>query len=125
MLVILYPNNLAYKDYENKLSIGTNETFGIPAVRMARSKKNIEDTETYYVDGHTIKAFYTTLDYEAIKENVKEYQREYQKQMRDAGIVRPRKRKRYSDIKKEKMLKGIARSYNRKRDAFPLCLEVT
>ena len=82
MLVILYPDNTAYPDNDIRVSIGTNETFGIPAERPAPYGKGMNDTETYIVGNDTIKAFYTTLDHDARVQYAKEYNIEYQRMMK-------------------------------------------
>ena len=82
MIVILYPDNTAYPENDIRVSIGNNETYGIPAVRPAIYPKGKDDVELYYVNGDVIKAFYTTLDQESRKERDKQYNLEYQRMMK-------------------------------------------
>lgn len=75
MNVILYPNNEVTLETDPVSSVGTNETFSIPAVRKAIHPKGKDDVEVFTVNGHTIKAYYTHID----KKSRAEYQKEYQK----------------------------------------------
>ncbi len=84
MIIILYPDNSAYPDNDIRVSIGTNDTFGVPAERPAIYPKGKDDVELYYVNGDVIKAFYTTLDQESRKDRDREYNLEYQRMMKDA-----------------------------------------
>ena len=79
MNLTLYPNNQCTLESDPAVSMGTNEDFGIPEVRPAIYPKRKDDVEYYYVKGHRIKAFYTTLDMSSRAEYQKKYNVEYQR----------------------------------------------
>jgi hypothetical protein len=99
MTIILYPNNKAYSDSNPVKSLGTNETYGIPAQRYAPYGKGKDDVEVYTVGEDTIKAFYTDLNWESREEYLREYNIEYQR------IFKPRNFA--SRNKKRQMVQGV------------------
>lgn len=82
MKIIVYPNNRAYSDNNPVKSLGTNETFSIPAIRRAPYGKGKDDVEVYTVGEDTIKAFYTDLNWESREQYLREYNIEYQKKFK-------------------------------------------
>jgi hypothetical protein len=79
MNIIIYPNNEARPESNPSVSMGTNEDYGIPDVRPAIHPKGKDDVEYYFVNGHRIKAFFTTLDRGSRAEYQKKYNQEYQR----------------------------------------------
>ncbi len=98
MTIVLYPNNRAYSDSNPVTQLGTNETYGIPEKRCAPYGKGKDDVEVYTIGEDTIKAFYTDLNWDSREEYLREYNIEYQKKF---------KKKRYSDLRKQKMAQGV------------------
>jgi hypothetical protein len=117
MLVILYPDNTAYPDNDIRVSIGTNETFGIPAVRKASTLLQIEETQTFFHGEHTIKAFYNDFEWTKTDEQLMEEARREQER-KERQLVAIRYRNKRNREKKRSMLSMINAKYNELKHSF-------